>query len=170
MWQPRPWFMLHRASSWKQSPHWLTVWAGVLENRKTFWFVWSVNKWIRIRDVVQALQWFEHILSLSEGFLFWFAPPRNGNRPAWSPSMQALVEPSKSVPGTDKMPQGWFTIQRLFIAQRQLNCAAETIRTSRRGSRACQNDTWIQEGVKRLTAEGSWSFVEFNCYRNFQLF
>lgn len=42
-----------------------------------------------------GLKWLEHMLRLSEGLLFWFAPAGDGMEPAWSLSIRAPVDPSE---------------------------------------------------------------------------
>lgn len=62
----------------------------------------------------RGLKWLEHMLSLSEWLLFWFAPAGDGMEPAWSLSIWAPVDPSeaRSSPemrrhGTDLLFRGY---------------------------------------------------------------
>ncbi len=76
-------------------------WEGVLETGRHFWSVclsicgWESGMYFLLGFSQRGLKWLEHMLSLSEGLLFWFAPAGDGIEPAWSLSIQAPVDPSE---------------------------------------------------------------------------
>lgn len=81
---------------------------------------WSDNVWMGISEVFflcvcwQGLKWLQHMLSLSERSLFWFAPAGDGVESAWTLSIRAPVDQSelRSCPeirrhGTDLLFRGY---------------------------------------------------------------
>lgn len=74
-------------------------WVDVLETGRHFWFVclpireWNLGMCFLSGYSRRGLRWLAHMLGLSEGLLFWFAPAGDGMEPAWSRSIQAPADP-----------------------------------------------------------------------------